>query len=301
MNQEDSTPSSDSLEPDVRLSRTEVRELTQLKELREIEAKFFTRLKHRAKPWVFAVSLALLIGGLLGYSNTRTFVESLVQKTVESKVDKLAEERFEDMEERIQQLAVRIDRTWEAGIEAGLIARRVGEDADITLAKARESVDSTRARTQRIQAESQQLSGEMAALAERVNAQEEELARIEKMQDGLLERIRTERFSVGDSGRIATLSSPREGGPTIVAMRLEAVPISGSVKIQFHLYNQPPTSFQLASNVVLFRWDPSVDQLKSHALFVSYFADNTTEPKFSAVSSNEDGIFGDKQLLWKWN
>jgi len=182
-----------------------------------------------------------------------------------------------------------------------VIARKVQEEADLVLSKANQSASSAEIQSKEIRESNNELIDSLNDVSERVAAQELEIERLDKLQHGLLERIRTEGFPINDLGRVAVIAPPLEGAPSLVAMKLEAKPIVGSVSIQWHVFAQPPKSFHLNENIVFFRWGDPLEKLNDHQLFVSYFADNTAEPKFSKVELVNDSIVADGVEVFNWN
>jgi len=96
---------------DLELSHAETKELLELKILNKLETEFLECLKAKWKPWFYLLGVAVLIGGAFGYFNITAYIESKVQESVNSTVDRIAAERFKSIDSRVIGLEQRIDRT----------------------------------------------------------------------------------------------------------------------------------------------------------------------------------------------
>lgn len=98
----------------------------------------------------------------------------------------------------------------------------------------------------------------------------------------------TEMFSYGDTNRMSAIEMP--GGKYLVFFNLSHIPIFNTVRIQYHIYAQPPPAhFQMGNSTIGFSWGDSFEKLKDKQFYVSYAIASLDTNSLSRFGTTEDG------------
>jgi hypothetical protein len=88
---------------------------------------------------------------------------------------------------------------------------------------------------------------------------------------------------------------------SVVYLLLRAVPIQGSVQLQYHVFAQPPNTYFSVKNVMVFIWGESPDNLKNKQFSVSYFPVSSEKDVVKILSFHDDRVWADDQPMPKYN
>lgn len=94
---------------------------------------------------------------------------------------------------------------------------------------------------------------------------------------------------------------PGGQGTTIVYMLLPSSPIPGTVELQYFIFTQPPYSYQIIHNLLIFFWGDAADNLKQHPITVSYFPDKSDKESIRSIALRDGRVFADDQPMPKFN
>ncbi len=129
-----------------------------------------------------------------------------------------------------------------------------------------------------------------------IEKQRADIRDVKHLVSGLLSSMQTEAFSEVDGSRLIVLAldGKKQGEVNAhIFFLLKHVPFRDSVRLKFHLFDQPPSSYQVSSNVILFNWAGSPNELKNDSLklkqfYVEYIPDKeTSEQAVSSVTISE--------------
>lgn len=100
------------------------------------------------------------------------------------------------------------------------------------------------------------------------------------------------------SNRFYIVTREKGDKNSLLFLLLPSVPISQTVQLQYYIYTQPPNSYQLIKNLLIFSWGDPPENLKKRALSVSYFPDLSEKP-FKALIARNGILFVDNKALIK--
>lgn len=171
----------------------------------------------------------------------------------------------------------------------------VSKDAAVTRTKLAE-VDQLRPQFEAMQTD-------LTKATQQLGEQQKILASTENLAKHIFSSHVTELYSWAgqDNPRMVVVPPPAGGKQTIVYMLLKKTPIPETVQIQYHIFTQPPTSFLLFQNLVVFFWDDPTSNLTQHFLTVSYFPDESDKEPIKGLSVRDGRVFADDQPMLKFN
>jgi hypothetical protein len=171
----------------------------------------------------------------------------------------------------------------------------VSKDAAATRAKLAE-VDQLRPQFEAMQ-------GDLSKATQQLSEQQKILASTEGLAKHIFSSHLTELYfwTGQDTARMVVVPPPPGGNKTVVYMLLNKPPIPETVQIQYHIYTQPPNSFALLGNLVIFFWGDAPGNLTQHNLTVSYFPDESAKEIIKALSVHDGRVFADDQPMPKFN
>lgn len=139
-----------------------------------------------------------------------------------------------------------------------------------------------------------------------VKAVQETLADQQKLVRSIFSGMKREYFVpelTTSSGKAATFP-PKVGVSDhfwIYAV-LDHCPIPQTVQLQYHIFAQPAGSHHIFDcNVLFFNWKAPLAGFKTHALSVSYIADETKKPIAKSVAVREEKLFVNDQVRTDFN
>lgn len=127
--------------------------------------------------------------------------------------------------------------------------------------------------------------------------QQKDLVTLQNKMKSLFESFKTESFKIENNSktRIIELSE----NMALVIIRLESVPIPESVKLQYHIYSQPPNSYWVEKNIVFFSWGDRVSKLNKEFSYVSYAADSSADPPLGEITEKNKKIYAGDELIFE--
>jgi len=156
-----------------------------------------------------------------------------------------------------------------------------------------------------LQPKIQSLQEQLKQASAEIQTQQKLLTSSEDFAKAIFSTHTTDYFQITNapSSRYGVLPPPPHGGNrTVVYLLLHAVPLTGTLQVQFHIYTQPPNSYANIKNLVVFFWGDSPSALSSQQLTVSYFPDDSQQKDTVKTLSEHDGrFFADDQPLPKLN
>lgn len=133
---------------------------------------------------------------------------------------------------------------------------------------------------------------EIAASKVELERQNQEIIDVQVLVRGLFSEMVTEGFVEPDSQRYFIVKEPnikREGTTAVLVFELEHVPIKSSVRLQYHVYAQPPGSYLVSQNLILFFWGENPDHVTKKPFYVEYVPDSSAEAmKVDVLSINNE-------------
>ncbi len=94
--------------------------------------------------------------------------------------------------------------------------------------------------------------------------------------------------------------TPDGPSQTIVYMLLPSVPISNTLSLQYHIFNQPAHSFITVQNLVVFFWGDPPENLKQHTLQAGYFPDLGNTDIARTLTIKDGRVYADDMPLLKF-
>ena len=155
----------------------------------------------------------------------------------------------------------------------------------------------------KLQPEMQKMQVQLTEATSAIAAQQKVLSSKEDLAKQIFSSHRIDVFGLDPlvSARLVVVPPPSGSGDVIVYMLLNSVPIQGTVQVQARIFTQPPTSYVVFANLVVFFWGEPVDNLKANQpLAVSYFADATDKDLIKALSVHDGRVYADDQPLLKF-
>lgn len=109
-----------------------------------------------------------------------------------------------------------------------------------------------------------------------LNEQQKDLTDVQYLVRNLFSKTESELFWHKDTNKMFIVAPPPEkmGCEAIVVFELSQVPIKQSVRMQYHVYTQPPRSFQVSKNIIMLRWGDNVEKLRKKPFYITYVADH---------------------------
>jgi hypothetical protein len=245
------------------LTAKEIYQLTEIKILQEIESKFFEALTRKARFWGITVAIAAFVAGAFGVSSFWSQIHSFIQSTAKNEVDQRLASEFPRLESRI-------DETFQSGI----LAKNASDKATQTLDSMTQSLAKMNASLTELQSHTDIAKTNWQDLEGQIVQQSADIARLETILKGWFKNSKTDMFDFSkDPLYVCAVST--NGSRTLVCFALSSIPVEGSLRLQYHVFAQPPGSFWNHKNLVFFVWGESLDNLRSHQCFASYVADPT--------------------------
>jgi hypothetical protein len=113
-----------------------------------------------------------------------------------------------------------------------------------------------------------------------------------------------ESFKVGSCppGKCTTIHLPDGEDNTgyYVFLLTKAAVIPHALQLQFHIFDEPPTSYHTFHNLIVFKWGDRLDTLQSQELIASYFPDKNDQDLIQTVIVKDGRVFADDQPLPKF-
>lgn len=268
-----------------RFSSEETYELIRIKTIENIENEIKERLFSKLKIWGLIFTVAIGVAGFLGFTNFWNTISRTIDDSVNSEVEKR-------IGPRILKLENRIDDSWESSILAKSTNQRLietSENVETQILKSNQSIKQTTNLNETVK-------DSLTRLQNQIKTQDVELSRLKAQMVNLFESFKTESFIIENNKKTRILAVNEK--VTLVIIRLESIPIEGSVKLQWHLYSQPPNSYFLNKNIVYFNWGDPIDNLSKHQAHVSYAADPTDNNVLGDLREVNGEIFAGEELLF---
>lgn len=111
-----------------------------------------------------------------------------------------------------------------------------------------------------------------------IDSQRKDISDVKYLVRGLLSATETEVFNEEDEKRYVVTPVTGDTAQAVAIFVLKDVPFKDSVRVQFHVWPQPPNSYSVSGNLIIFRWGESIESIKGEALkkrhfYVEYIAD----------------------------
>jgi hypothetical protein len=123
------------------------------------------------------------------------------------------------------------------------------------------------------------------------------ISEVENLFKNFYEKMKTETIGYSQKGKIfiigkdEILCKEKDKKCTIwVVMKLNQVPINETVKLRYHIYQQPHQSFVIYKNLIFLRWGDAEEKLKDKKFDIEYVADPTQRNKKAISDVKEDGV-----------
>lgn len=126
---------------------------------------------------------------------------------------------------------------------------------------------------------------EISKTQEGLTKHQERLEDVELLVKNMFEQYRTEHFSHKVPERM--IVTKHEDLKTVILFELEHAPIPQTMRLQYHIYAQPPGSFFNNGNVVMFRWGDSVEKTREKSYSMSYVPDPTKKGRKGDLGSTD--------------
>jgi hypothetical protein len=253
-------------------------ELLQVRAIQNVETAVLQRLRQAAAVLGILVTLATVVAAVFGLSSLSNYVQTTVAAAVERAVQQRVDQRLGKLEERI-------DLT----LEKGVLAKGTSEQALATIQKVEDQVTASSRAVKSVSEAAGSVHGTLNQLRSDISKQQKDMELTRTQLADLFASLRTEVHDVVNSKKLQLVPA----GPkrAILVVRLDATPVRGSVRLQWHLFAQPPNSYAINKNVLVFNWGDDVPKLTTQQLYVSYAADSTATERLGDLASRSDGIY----------
>lgn len=268
-----------------KFSSEETYELLRIKTIQNVESDIKERLFSKLKLWGLVFTIAIGLAGFLGFTSFWNLISSTIDNSVDTEVEKRISPQLLKLENRI-------DDTWESSILAKSANQKIketSENVELQIQKSNENIEQT-----------MRLNGvvkdSIASLQYLITSQNKELDRLKTQMVSLFNSLKTESFKIENNSKTRVINlSEKE---TLVIIRLESIPIEGSVKLQWHIYSQPPDSFFINKNVIYFKWGDPASKLNTKQTYVSYAADPSDNNLLGELKEVNGEIFAGESKIF---
>lgn len=260
-----------------KISHEDAYNLLKIRAMQEVEEEVFDRFRQYYRKWLLIGSVTIAIAGVAGY---KMFVDYMDRK-INASVDSTVQQR---VERRISKLEDQIDKTYESGIYAKVISEHGRETISRTESESRKMLSS-------IQETSMNVKNSLDVLQKQLNSQDVEIKKTRVFITDLYKNINTEIFNSDNTSTFQVVQFDNTTKRGLVILRLQKVPIPQSVRLQYHIYAQPPNSYGGYRNLVFFIWGEDIKALKDKQLYIFYSADSSAIEPIGYLSRRADGIF----------
>jgi hypothetical protein len=271
------------------------------------------RLHGWAKIFAFAVGvpLGLLIvflsvAGIEKYSDLKKLVatveEQINPKIEQAKSDaeqaqktaKEAKSEAEDSKKTIEGATAEAKRQLGSATE---LAKNVKGLSDRVSGLEQQASNQIKGSSQRVDSRMIELDQKIDAATKDIADQQKKLASTDQLVKTLFSKGTTELFSTAVNGSNVVIA-PRPNG-ALVFMLLKSAPIYQTIEVKWHVFSQPRGSYGVSNNVLIFSWGDPADNLKQHALEVTYVPDPTSkDPAFKALSVKDNASLLMRRNSW---
>jgi hypothetical protein len=197
-----------------------------------------------------------------------------------------------------------VDRTKKA-----VIVTAQSSTAEITkqTKQLRSEIDGTHLQLQaaaKIQADMEDMWKQLAQATDAIKAQQKVISSSEDFVKSVFSSLVIDYFNIGQSptDQYALLMPPAKetGIPTVVYLLLKETPIDGTLKLQYHIYSEPPNSYyHIKHNLIVFFWGDPAANLQQKTISVSYFPDKSDKTVFHSLSIHDGQLFADAEPISK--
>lgn len=268
-----------------KFSSEETYELLRIKTIQNVESDIKERLFSKLKLWGLVFTIAIGLAGFLGF----TSFWNLISSTIDNSVDTEVENRISP---QLLKLENRIDDTWESSILAKSANQKIketSESVELQIQKSNKNIEQTMSLNSTVK-------DSLKSLQNLIKSQNKELVRLKAQMINLFNSLKTESFKIENNSKTRIVKLNEK--VTLVFMRLESIPIEGSVKLQWHIYSQPPNSFWLEKNILIFNWGDPASKLSTKQTHVSYAADPTDTNLLGELGEVNGEIFAGETKIY---
>jgi hypothetical protein len=140
---------------------------------------------------------------------------------------------------------------------------------------------------------------QLDAASETITAQEKKITDTSELVKAIFARARTDSFEPTATPDQMVIIKHDDSHASIYLL-LHEIPIEGSLQLQYHVFSQPKTSYEVLRsgdalvNVVGFRWGENSANLVGKILTASYIGDPTAQSAlFKSLTVKEDRAYAD--------
>lgn len=155
----------------------------------------------------------------------------------------------------------------------------------------------------KLQPEFGAMRGQLAKATSDLAEQQKAISNSEDFMRQVFSNHKLAIFSFESFQKNNSIVIPRSGasGNSVVYMLLPSAPLPGTLQLQYHIFLQPPTSFLNIHNLVVFFWGDAPDNLRQHAMTVSYFPDTEDKEVIKTLSLRDGRVFADDEPMPKFD
>jgi hypothetical protein len=216
-----------------------------------------------------------VVGGIFvffGYRSWEDFKASLQKSEKEALTNEVTKIRG--------QIAAELERQFAGTNIQSMIADKTSEQIDKTAAPQIQNLMS------------KQILPQIYATSNRIEILQSNIVTAESILKGFFDMSKAIAFDFSKSNSYSVVKTLTNGG-TIICFLLPEVPIEGSLRLQYHVYEQPPGSYGNIGNLVIFNWGESLDNLRSHQVYAWYVADKTNKNIIHSFGVKDGMVFPD--------
>ena len=275
----------------------------------EVAESVASRLQSWARlfAWAVAFPVALFLGGLtfFGVEKIRDInqVSSRVDREVRPKIEAAVKDAAVASQSASQAKAAAQETLSETTKELASVKGYTSKVEELSAKVSRLEQQSTTnfaVASKRIESRVSEIDDKVDKASAQIAEQQKKLTDTGELVKSLFANSRIDIFD-GKDGLETDKLVVREGKDRrIVYMLLTAIPVPGSVRLQYHIFSQPPNSFGILgdSNIVVFMWGDPAESLKQHQISVAYVADPTAKAKpFSKLSVRNGHVYADNDEI----
>jgi hypothetical protein len=148
----------------------------------------------------------------------------------------------------------------------------------------------------KVQTDTGQMQGSLRDAQQGLEKQQVKLADMDQLLKSFYEARKTEVFNTKTDAKDLIALRHDDTHATIYIL-LSSPPIPQTVDVQWHVYAEPKTSYNVVNNVLIFRWGQSVESFRTQQLTVTYVADPTQKSLYSKLSINDNRVSADEDPL----
>ncbi len=262
------------------ISSNDAYDLLKIRAAQEVEKHVFETIKHKYRTWFFIVSGSIAVAGFFGYNTFSDYIS----KTISDSVERVVKQR---VEKPLLRLEGHIDKT----IESGMYAKYVGDQGRETMSRIEYDAKKTFSVLNESAAAVQE---NLSQLQDQLNSQNMAIERTRSYMTDLITNQKTEIFISDNTSEYEIIpidNNNINNIKAIVILRLENIPIAETIRLQFHLFAQPPPSYDSYRNIVFFGWGDNIKALKDHPIYIYYSADSQATGKLGNIFRRSDGIY----------